>query len=292
MTTEPAVLAPPPRWRIDFGSPWFPLLVGFLVLAIPTVVNLGRQTWATEAGAHGPIILATGFWLLYHEGLRFSLASRAMPWRKVLPLLLPAFALYIFGRAYDFISIEVAGLYLVLVSFLLRLFGWPRIMRLGFPMLYLAFVVPPPGWLIYRITAPLQIFVSEAAEHLTRFLGYPVARQGVSLIVAQYTLLVEDACAGMNSLVGLIAVSLFYIYMIRRASWRYAMILLALVVPVAIIVNVIRVVALILITYHFGNEAAQGFLHGTTGMVLFGLALLIIFAADSLLWRIRRWRVA
>ena len=65
-----------------------------------------------------------------------------------------------------------------------------------------------------------------------------------------------------------------------------------LILPVAVIVNIIRVVVLILITYHLGDEAAQGFLHGTTGMVLFGMALLIIFGADTLFWRLRQRLVA
>ena len=40
---------------------------------------------------------------------------------------------------------------------------------------------------------------------------------------------------------------------------------------------------LVLITYHLGNEAAQGFLHNTAGMVMFVTALLGIFAVDRLL---------
>ena len=55
-----------------------------------------------------------------------------------------------------------------------------------------------------------------------------------------------------------------------------------LIIPVAIAVNILRVTALILITYYFGNEAAQGFLHVTTGIVLFGLAILLIFGFDKL----------
>lgn len=287
MTTEQTAVQRP-QWQEIVGRPWFPLVAGFMLLVIPTVVNLGKQTWSTELGAHGPIVVATGLWLLHHEGLRFAKARAAMPWAPLLALLLPAAAIYIFGRAYDFISLEVFGLYVIMLSFLLRLFGAQEVKRLAFPLLYLGFVIPLPGWLLDRVTAPLRLFVSQTAEWLTASLGYPVARQGVSLVVAQYQLLVEDACAGMNSLVGLTAVSLFYIYLIRKASWRYALLLVALVLPVAVLVNIIRVLALILITYHYGDEAAQGFLHGTTGMVLFSMALLIVFGADTLFWRVRQ----
>lgn len=268
------------------ARPWLPLLVGFVVLAIPTVGNLGQQVWSTDIGAHGPIVIATGLWLLYHEGLRLSDARTAAAWRHVLLLVLPGFALYIFGRAYDFISLEVLGLYITFIAFLWRLFGLQQLRSAAFPIFYLGFVIPPPGWVIDRATAPLQLFVSHIAENITALLGYPVAREGVTLFVGPYELLVEQACAGMNSIIGLIAVSLFYIYIVRKASLRYASMLVLLILPVAVVVNIIRIVVLILITYHFGNDAAQGFLHGTTGMVLFGMALLLIFGADTLLWRL------
>lgn len=262
------------------------MLAGFLVLAVATFISLGEQSWSTELGAHGPIVLATGLWLLHYEGLRLANAGTAMPWRPLLPLLAVALIGYVFGRAYDFISLETLALYLVFIACLLRLYGFAQVKRWGFPLLYLGFLIPIPGWILDRVTAPLQILVSTEAAHVTAMLGYPVARQGVVLAVAQYQLFVEQACAGMNSLVGLTAISLFYIYMVRRASWRYALILVALILPIAILVNIMRVVALILITYHFGDEAGQGFLHGTTGMALFGVALILVLCIDMLLSRL------
>ena len=44
-----------------------------------------------------------------------------------------------------------------------------------------------------------------------------------------------------------------------------------------------RVIVLVLITYHMGDEAGQGFLHGAAGMVLMLVALIIFFMLDALL---------
>lgn len=285
MTTEASALGDAVRERpgLQTWKPWWPLLLGLAALAVPTVVSIGRDTWSTEVGAHGPIVISTGLWLLYYNGLTLSKARAAADWRLVTLTLGPALAIYVFGRAFDFISLEAAALYAVFVAICLRLFGIAELRRQAFPLFYLAFAIPPPGWLVDRITAPLQTLVSYAAAGLVDGAGYPVARQGVSLFVAQYQLLVEDACAGMNSLIGLTAISLFYIYLLHRSSWRYALALTLLIIPVAIAVNIIRVVALILITYYFGDEAAQGFLHATTGIVLFGLAVLLIFGIDKAL---------
>jgi hypothetical protein len=43
------------------------------------------------------------------------------------------------------------------------------------------------------------------------------------------------------------------------------------------------VMILVLVTYHFGDEAGQGFVHGFAGMVLFMVALAFMLLADKLL---------
>jgi exosortase len=272
----------------------WPLLVGFAVLAAPTLGSLGRQVWSRESGAHGPIILATGAWLLWRQWPSLeALKTRASPALTV-ALLALSLLVYVFGRAYDFISLEAGGLYAAGVTVLLSEFGLRALLRNWFPIFYLGFAVPPPGWAIDRITAPLKQFVSMVSTESLYALGIPISREGVTIYVAQYQLLVEDACSGMNSLIGLIAISLFYIYISRGSSLRYSLVLLALVIPIAIVGNIIRIMILILLTYFFGDEVAQGYLHFTAGFVLFAVALGLVFASDRLLARIlpRSWRPA
>lgn len=291
MTSEARSVAPgrgAARQLIDAGARWWPLLLGFALLAVPTFARLGEQVWSTDAGAHAPIVLATGGWLLF-QVRDALLADRTPPrWVIVALGLLVALPLYAFGRAFDFISLEAAGLYLIGLTMAYRALGGRGMARSAFPFVYLGFLVPPPGWVIDRLTWPLQELISRVATGVLDWAGYPIARQGVSLYIAQYQLLVEDACSGMNSIMGLTAVSLFYIYILHRASWRYALVLLALIVPIAVAANLIRVIALVLITYYFGDAVAQGFLHGTAGFVLFALALALIFAVDSVLQRAMR----
>ena len=269
------------HWRRVASRHWL-LLVGLLLVLLPTLISVARQTWSTEAGAHGPIVLATGLWLLSYDRPRATETPQRLGLRWLAPALF-AWAAYIFGRAYDFISVEALGCYILALITAYLMIGGAAMRRSLFPYFYLAFVIPPPGWLIDRLTAPLQTFISWSAVTLLQALDYPVARQGVALTIAQYQLLVEDACAGMNSLTGLTAVSLFYIYVMHRASWRYALLLVMMIIPIAIFVNLLRVLALILITYYYGDAAAQGFLHVTTGLVLFSLAIASIFALDAVL---------
>ncbi len=263
--------------------PW-PLIVGVLLIGIPTIITLGEQSWTTEAGSHGPIVLATGIWLIWYQGLLRSpeIPAPRHSWLAILLLGL-SLASWIFGRAYDLLFLEGAGLYGAVMAIIALRIGWRRIFSNLFPFTYLAFLIPIPGWVLDYITAPLQQLVSVSASSLLAALGYPVFREGVVITVAQYQLLVEEACAGMNSLMGLMSISMFYIYLLHRASWRHAALLALCIIPIAVIVNIIRVSILILLTYHFGDAVAQGFMHATTGMLLFAVALGLMVLADKLL---------
>jgi exosortase/archaeosortase family protein len=68
----------------------------------------------------------------------------------------------------------------------------------------------------------------------------------------------------------------------RKSTLHHA-IMLASILPIAFVANIVRVMALELVTYHLGDEAGQGFLHGAAGMVLMVAALLFFFGLDKLL---------
>ncbi|WP_166430525.1 exosortase V [Polymorphobacter arshaanensis] len=265
------------------------LLAACLSMVLPTLYSLATGPWTTEAGVQGPIVLATGTWLL----LRRLPEIRAKAVHGSLPIatamMLVAIPLYVFGRAFDFISIEVAALLLALLATAYAYVGFQVLKALWFPIFYLGFMIPLPGWVLDYITLPLKQLVSEVVTTTLQWLGYPVARVGVTIYIAQYQLLVEDACAGLNSLVSLISIGLFYVYILHNSSAKYSILLLMLVIPIAILANVVRVMALVLLTYYFGDAVAQGFLHNFAGMVTFTSALLLIFLVDTLLRPVRRW---
>ncbi len=269
-------------------SHW-PLWLGLALLLVPTLIRLAQEAWTAEAGVHGPIVLATAAWLLVRAWPEVAALKRPgnrwIAWTLITGFLL----MYVFGRAFSFLSVEVFAAIAVLVSIAYRYLGAAVLLRFWFPILYLIFIVPLPGWLIDGITAPLKSYISHSATAILDAAGYPIAREGVTLVIAQYQLLVEDACAGLNSIVSLTAISLFYIYLLHNASWRYSMLLFFFILPAAMFANLVRVLLLVLITYHFGNAAAQGFLHSTAGMIMFVVALLSIFAVDKLLTPVRRY---
>ncbi len=266
----------------DASAKRWPLVIGYLILVIPTMIGAAGESWSTEAGAHGPIVLATGLWLLYHRrALVPRHDRRGLPWPALIALLVPLLLLWAGGRAYDLLVVEAGALLLIGFALAAHVVGWRALLREPFPFTYFAFLVPIPGWILAMVTVPLQELVSWTTTHALAFAGYPVERSGVVITIAQYQLLVEEACAGMNSITGLIAISMFYIHMLYRADWKHAGILFLAIVPIAVFVNIVRVTILILLTYYAGDRVAQGFLHNTAGMVLFAGALALMVLVDA-----------
>jgi exosortase B len=166
----------------------------------------------------------------------------------------------------------------------LLLFLGRRALRLvWFPLFFLLFVVPLPGSVVAAVTAPLKAAVSAVAAKLLYSLGYPVARTGVILSVGHYQLLVADACSGLNSMFTLEALGLLYMNLMRYTSAARNVALAVLIIPISFVANVIRVLILVLVTYHFGDAAGKGFIHSFAGMVLFGVGLVLMMLTDKLL---------
>jgi exosortase len=261
------------------------LFGGVLALALPTLVSLASGEWTRDEGSAGPLILATGGWLLWRERVAVeAVRSSGNPWIYAVGLA-AALATYVFGRAYDFMTLEAGGLVGVALAAFYSHFGERAVRRTLFAWIYLLAAVPAPQWVLDAATSPLKQFASWAATAWVAALGAPVARQGVTILVGPYQLLVADACSGLNSLVGLSAVVLLYIYLTYNGSRARALLLGIAIVPIAVAANIARIVALVLITYFMGDAAAQSFLHGAAGLLLFATALTMIFLLDRALGR-------
>ncbi len=269
---------------------WFPIFIGLVALYVPTWVDLSRTIWATEAQAHGPIILSVALWFFWQ--LRTVIHDMPpAPSKAGWPLFVFGLLLYALGRSQDIQLFEVGSQIIVIASLLLIVRGWAALGAAWFPLFFLFFMIPLPGAFVDALTMPMKMAVSYVVENALYWVGYPISRTGVILQIGQYKLLVADACAGLQTLFTLEALGLLYLNIVRHDSFFRNVALAILIIPISFTANVIRVMVLTLITYHFGDAAGQGFLHGFAGMVLFITALLIIMGVDSLLQLgEKRWR--
>lgn len=265
------------------------LLICWTVLFLPTYFDLWHGLWRSSDQGQGPIVLAVAIFLVLRKLLSPELApisTRGTGAGRALFVL--GLVLYVIGRSQEILLFEVGAQVPILAGLILQLYGVQVLRQLWFPLLFLIFMVPLPGAVVDALTMPMKILVSWTVENVLHALGYPVARSGVMLQMGQYKLLVADACAGLNTLFMLESLGLLYLHLVRRESWFRNIALAVLIVPIALIANVIRVASLALITYYFGDVVGQGFLHEFAGLVLFASAFIIILCTDGLLTLVGR----
>lgn len=277
------------QWRVA-GIEWLPVVLGLLLLYVPTFYGLATTLWQQDDYAHGPLILAVLVWLIWDKRQVLLMTPTRDRTGQAHAALLPGISilvfgllLYVIGRSLGIKVFETGSLIPVLVGVLLALRGRSGLRSLWFMLLFTIYLVPLPASLIDGITGPLKQHVSSIAEQILYSAGYPIARNGVTLTIGQYQLLVADACSGINSMFSLSAIGLLYLYMMKRVNKLHIALVVASLLPIAFCANIVRVLFLVLLTYYFGDGAGQGFLHGFSGMVLFVVALLLILGFDSVL---------
>ena len=275
----------------DLLLEWLPVVVGFAVLYVPSFYTLFTGIWMTEEQAHGPIILLLAFWLIWRQRERILAVAQfnrapLFGWL----LFIAGLLIYIVGRSQQILAFEIGSFVMLTAAILVLKLGMEALRVAWFPFFFMLFMIPLPSSVVSALTLPMKMAVSYVCEHILFWFGYPIARTGVILQIGQYQLLVADACAGLQTLLTLEALGLFYLNLVRHTSAIRNIGLAILIIPISFTANVMRVVTLTLVTYYFGDAAGQGFLHGFAGMVLFISALVLILSLDSLLqWLARLW---
>jgi exosortase B len=266
---------------------WWPIILGLLVLYVPTYWTLAHGIWNSDDYAHGPIVLIVTLYLIWQQRAVFMRDVSAPPTRGEAAagwvLLVFGLLAYAVGRSQDIVILEIGSQIPVMLGVLLITLGLSAARALWFALFFLIFMVPLPGFVVDTVTGPLKQYISVIAEQVLYAAGYPIARSGVVLTIGQYQLLVADACSGLHSMFSLSAMGLLYLYLMERTSLARNLIIMAAIIPIAFAANIVRVIVLILVTYHMGDEAGQGFLHGFAGIMLFVIGLLFLFVLDWVL---------
>jgi exosortase B len=279
--------APSRRWPIGL-DPWVAalLMLGAVAMVAPMVWDWSQGPWAIETQGHEAIIIGVSIWLVFRRREELvALASRSAPLAGGAMLML-ALAMYVAGRMHGVFRLELISVIVLCAALLVSFKGFAALRQVWFAFFFLLFAIPLPFALVLAVTGPMKTGVSILATQFLDLLGYPIARSGVVITVGQYQLLVNEACAGLQTMFTLEAMGLLYASLMNHSSlWRNTLLVL-LVVPIALCANVVRVVSLALVTYYLGDDAGQGFLHGFAGIVLFLTALALVVAVDGLLGRV------
>lgn len=161
-------------------------------------------------------------------------------------------------------------------------FGSGALATASFPLVFLVFMVPPPSAILDGIVSMLQYASAEVSYAVLKLTGVPVFREGYVFHVPGLSVEVAKQCSGIRSSISLFLVSLVAGYLVLETGWRRA-VLCVMVVPITILANGIRIVALTLLGAFVDSGFVTGALHQGGGMPFFFAALVLLSVVLSLL---------
>ncbi len=251
------------------------LLSCFIVAYVPVLQAL-VQTWATSDDySHGFFIVPISLYIVWQKKEELSrIDLRPSKWGLVLFIL----SLMIYFLAYSAGISTLSRLTIIplWVGIILYLFGFQILRAVIFPLFFLLFMIPVPSQIYSSLTIPLQLIVSKFSVMLTAGIGVPIFAEGNVLHLPGRTLEVVEACSGLRSLLSLFVLSLVFGYFSLRSNLLRS-ILFVSAIPVAILVNIVRVSLIVVAFYYFDFDLTAGAVHTWLGLGIFLLALMIIF---------------
>jgi exosortase len=235
--------------------------------------------------SHGFLIVPLAFIFAYEKKYLLQAATLKGSWWGV-GLLAVGLSLLALGQLGSLLAPLRAGYVFGMMGLVLLLLGKDAFVLLLFPMAFLLMMVPLPQSVVNIIAFPLQLIAAEWAVSLLQLIGIPVLLEGNIIHLAGGDLFVAEACSGLRSLMALLTLGIVFAHFFRRESLFQQILLVASTIPIAIVVNSLRVAVTGILAHTYGQETATGFIHEFQGIITFSLAFLLLLGESKILARL------
>lgn len=261
-------------------------LTVLLVLAYLDMLALTSAAWESDLYSHGWIVPVIALGLLWMRWEPFRPVRASERWIGlsilVLGLLIRLVAAYYRMNPLDRLSFLpcVFGVFMMVG-------GWHTVRWAGPGLGFLIFMFPLPSILEHHVLLRLQTLASICSTVVLQTLGVAAFREGNVLNIAGSSLFVADACSGLRMLTVFCALAVAMVFLIERPWWDKFIILLS-AVPIALVVNIIRITVTGLLYMWVGadNHFVEQLAHNWAGYFMMPLALVFLWVELQILERL------
>ena len=191
--------------------------------------------------------------------------------------------LTIFGELGGEYLLSYISLWLLIVGFFVIVWGVKKVNKVFFAFLLLLTMFPPPSYVYSRITLKMQILSSVFAEKILQFIGIAAFREGNIIDVGTTKIQVVAACSGLRYLIPIFIVAVIMVFLMNTNFKKRKLFLVFVSLPLAIIMNGLRLAFTGYLAKEYGTWAIEGVYHDLIGWVFFGISIVILFVFMTLL---------
>lgn len=243
--------------------------IAFILLFGGTFASLASDWWNSPEAGHGLLLFPVAIWWAWREGIRDD--AQGSP---VLGLSIILFAVLLriaAGLAAELFTMR-ASMVIALVGMTVFYHGVRQVIHWWLPFVLVGLSVPLPELVTQALALPLQFKASQMGAAMLEMRDVPVRLTGNVIRIPGQELFVTEACSGLRSLTALISLAVLLGALMLRSSILRAVLLL-LAIPIAVVINGVRVFFTGFLVYFVDPKLGQGFMHLTEGWLLFIVSL-------------------
>lgn len=248
--------------------------LGFVLLFAKPATLLVKNWWTLPEAGHGLLLAPIAAWLAWRSGIR----SDATPNRKLGLILIMSAVLVrcVAELAAEPFTMQ-GSMIVALAGIVIYYSGVRQAVHWWLPFVLLGLSVPLPELITQAISLPLQFKASQMGAALLKMRSIPVLLSGNVIRLPGQELFVTEACSGLRSLTALLSMAVLVSALVLRNPLSRALLVLA-AIPIAIIVNGIRVFLTGFLVFFVSPALGKGFMHLTEGWLLFLVSLACLAA--------------
>ncbi len=262
-------------------------LIAFAVLFAQPIRSLGAEWWNNPEAGHGLLLAPLAVWLAWRRGIDARARSQVVFGSVI--IVGAVLLRYLSGLAAEIFTMRVSAL-MALAGVVVFVAGWRQVLRWWLPFTILFLSIPWPALITNALALPLQFQASQMGAALLEMRNVPVMLQGNVIQIPGHRLFVTEACSGLRSLTALLSLGVLVGGLWLRFPVSRILVLL-LTIPVAILINAVRVFLTGFLVYFVDPKLGEGFMHMTEGWLLFivafGMLGMLAWIANAVERRIR-----
>lgn len=238
--------------------------------------------WQQPEYSHGPLIPVLSAILFLRQLKGEPIITGPVNRLPGFALMILSLIMALFGKMAEIGDVTAYALILWVGAVLLISFGWEQGRHFWPPVVHLAFMLPLPGVLYYKVSTDLQFISSELGVWFLKLLNVPVFLDGNVIDLGVLKLHVAEACSGLRYLFPILSFSYIFAILFQGPMTHKAILLLS-AAPISVLMNSVRIALAGVIVQYLGEGHLEGFSHFFEGWVIFILCVLLLFALARVL---------